>query len=516
MSESVLSPTATEPVSPPPRTASDDPSIDRNRLPPRGGLALGTLLGATISLSVALVLGGLTAVQLHREERRELAIREGLLAESLAPLAAEIEGSSGLDEISQKMSYSTRAERARGHSDFNLVLSDGDSRVVISTFPGADVTPPPDSLMARTTLRSALLKAGGGTLTAWQNSSGFAAEMASRRRAAWLDILATVLAIILVVQLTVYLLVTRPLNHLLTAIEKLELGYPATLRQDAVARELRWLAWRFHCMSAALTNSARLLVAAHRRAVEVSKTRSIPDADLRLIDPLDLDRRGQSADHEILRRYLRSRCALLEGCQPGDPRAREIALYAWERDAVEAEKLGEMELRARVENGALSVLDPMTFNRVNDELKGLIDARAVWCATIEGTIKTALAADNVSLVAIQRRTKHAAGVWRKMQEKNLRLEEVHDLFAFRIVVANQDNCYLALETVHRLFEPEPFRFKDYIAEPKANGYQSLHTSIRDRDGFVFEVQIRTVEMHYAAEEGVAAHWRYRAGKSIQA
>jgi ppGpp synthetase/RelA/SpoT-type nucleotidyltranferase len=479
-------------------------------------MPLGTILGVSLSLFVALVLGGLTAVQLRREEHRELAIRQGLLAESLAPLAAEIEGSSGLGEILQKMSYSARAERARGHTDFNLVLSDGDGRVVISAFPGADTTPPLDTLRAQTPVRSAYLTAGAGTLTAWQNASGFAAEMASRRRAAWFDIGATVLAIIVVVQLTVYLLVTRPLDHLLTAIDKLELGYPATLQQDAIARELRWLAWRFHCMSASLTNSARLLVSAHRRAVEVAKSRPTADIDLRLIDPLDLDRNGQSADHEILRRYLRSRCALLEESQPGDLQAREIALHAWERDAVEAEKFGEMELRARVENAALSVLDPNAFSQVNGELNRLIDSHAVWCATIEGTIKSALAADDVSPVAIQRRTKHAAGVWRKMQEKNLRLEEVHDLFAFRIVVPNQDNCYLALDTVHRLFEPEPFRFKDYIAEPKANGYQSLHTSVRDRDGFVFEVQIRTVDMHHAAEEGIAAHWRYRASKSLHA
>jgi (p)ppGpp synthase/HD superfamily hydrolase len=102
-----------------------------------------------------------------------------------------------------------------------------------------------------------------------------------------------------------------------------------------------------------------------------------------------------------------------------------------------------------------------------------------------------------------------------MQEKNLRFEEVQDLLAFRIVVPTLDGCYLALNTIHRLFEPEPFRFKDYIAKPKANGYQSLHTSVRDQRGFVFEVQIRTVDMHHVAEEGLAAHWRYRANKSIR-
>jgi (p)ppGpp synthase/HD superfamily hydrolase len=103
-----------------------------------------------------------------------------------------------------------------------------------------------------------------------------------------------------------------------------------------------------------------------------------------------------------------------------------------------------------------------------------------------------------------------------MTEKGLSLEEVNDLVAFRIIVPGQDDCYLALETVHRLFEPEPFRFKDYITGPKANGYQSLHTSLRDHEGFQFEVQIRTVDMHRAAEEGFAAHWRYRAKKAIRA
>jgi GTP pyrophosphokinase len=103
-----------------------------------------------------------------------------------------------------------------------------------------------------------------------------------------------------------------------------------------------------------------------------------------------------------------------------------------------------------------------------------------------------------------------------MQEKDLLIEEVHDLFAFRIIVSSHGDCYLALDTVHRLFEPEPFRFKDYIATPKANGYQSLHTSVCDRAGLVFEVQIRTADMHRAAEEGSAAHWRYRSLQPIRA
>lgn len=511
-----LSASVAKPMPSEPTIVQDNPFIKVDRLPPRGGLPLGIVLGVTISLLVGLLLGGLTALQLHREESTELAARQELLAESLAPLAAEIERASNLGEIEQQLSSIAHAEITQGYSDFNLILSDGNGQIVGSALAGFTTSPPPDSLQAQIPVRSAWLAMDGGTLTAWQGAAEFANEMASRRRVAWLDIGIVALAIIIVVQLTIYLLVTRPLNHLLTSIHKVEMGYPAKLRQGDIARELRWLAWRFHHMSNSLTNSARLLVAAHRRAMEASKSLSNSGIDPEILDPLELDRPGQSAEHEILRRYLRSRCALLEEYPPGDLRAREVALQMWKRDAIEAEKFGEMDLRTRVENAALTVIDPKAFERVNRELDVLIDARADWCAATEGIIKSTLATDGVPLVAIQRRAKHVAGVWRKMREKNLLLDEVHDLLAFRIVVPSQGNCYLALDTVHRLFEPEPFRFKDYIADPKANGYRSLHTSVRDRDGFVFEVQIRTVDMHHAAEEGPASHWRYRASEAIRA
>lgn len=492
----------------------DDPFTGMGLLPPRGGLPLGIVLGVTISVLVGLLLTGLTALQLHREERMELRTRQELLAESLAPLAAEIERAPTLGEIEQHLSSGAHAEISRGHPDFNLILSDGDDRVVSSTLAGLTTSPPPGSLQAQVPVRSSVLAQGRGSLTAWQGDPDFAAEMASRRHAAWLEIGATVIAIIILVQLAIYLLVTRPLDHLLRGIDRVEMGYPAALRRGDIARELRWLAWRFHHMSGSLTNSARLLVAAHRRAMEASKSLRKSDIDPKLLDPLELDRPGHSAEHEVFQRYLLNRCVLLEDYRPEDPRARKIALEIWEHDAIEAEKFGELGLRTRIENAALKVLDADAFDQVHRELAAVVDARGEWCARTEETIKVALATDGVTLVAMQRRTKHAAGVWRKMQEKNLLLEDVHDLFAFRIVVPDPDDCYLALGTVHRLFEPEPFRFKDYISDPKANGYQSLHTSVRNGEGFVFEVQIRTLDMHRAAEEGPAAHWRYRSRKSI--
>jgi GTP pyrophosphokinase len=97
-----------------------------------------------------------------------------------------------------------------------------------------------------------------------------------------------------------------------------------------------------------------------------------------------------------------------------------------------------------------------------------------------------------------------------MQEKELDLEQVHDLCALRVIVPEEEHCYLALHAVHGAFDPEPFRFKDYIANPKPNGYQSLHTTVRDANGRALEIQIRSIAMHRAAERGSAAHWRYKA------
>jgi len=485
-------------------------SADERQDPPPVGLPLGPVLGLTISLLVALLLGGLTAVQLHRDERRELRTREALLSESLAPLVKQVEDAMSLGEIEQLLSSSRLAEISLGRPDFNVVLRDADGRVLASSVSTGDPSPPEESLQASVSVQPGAVTSGTGSLVVWQDGSELASEMVLRRREALFDIGITVLAMIFVVQLAISRLVSRPLRRLLTAIDKFEQGYPAGFRDGFFARELSWLEWRLQRMSIGLTQSARLLVAAHRKATEVSKSRQNEELDPLLFDPLKTDHADPASENEIVRRYLSDRCAILEERVSGDPALGDIAVEVWQKDASEAERLGESDLRARLENAALAILDPDAFDRVRHDLEALVASQSTWCAETTRAIASALADENIPHVEIQHRTKHAAGVWRKMQEKHLSIEEVHDLLAFRIIVPETDHCYLALETVHRLFDPEPFRFKDYIANPKANGYQSLHTSVRNRDELVFEIQIRSVEMHRAAELGKAAHWRYRA------
>src|SRR5690606_35496179 len=132
---------------------------------------------------------------------------------------------------------------------------------------------------------------------------------------------------------------------------------------------------------------------------------------------------------------------------------------------------------------------------------------------IKKTIEERLRANEVPFIEIQGRVKRLYSLWKKLKKQKLTIEQVYDLIAARIITPNDKKyCYLALSVIHDTWTPVPERFKDWIAIPRDNLYQSLHTSVIGDGGQAFEVQIRTEEMHHIAEEGVAAHWRYKENK----
>ena len=128
------------------------------------------------------------------------------------------------------------------------------------------------------------------------------------------------------------------------------------------------------------------------------------------------------------------------------------------------------------------------------------------------SVQSTLAAADIGLVDLSGRPKNLYSVWCKMAKKGVPLDDIHDVRALRLIVADKADCYAALRAVQSLWPPLAGRTKDYVRHPKANRYRSLHTVVRDGSGRPLEIQIRTPEMHAVAEFGVAAHWRYKEGR----
>ncbi|TAL44978.1 MAG: bifunctional (p)ppGpp synthetase/guanosine-3',5'-bis(diphosphate) 3'-pyrophosphohydrolase, partial [Methylovulum sp.] len=175
-----------------------------------------------------------------------------------------------------------------------------------------------------------------------------------------------------------------------------------------------------------------------------------------------------------------------------------------------ANRMGIHQLKWELEDMAFRYLKPQSYLRIAKSLNDNRAARENCVQRFIGLLKETLA--EVGIVAeISGRPKHIYSIWKKMQRKQLDIDELYDLLAVRVIVDNLGNCYAALGIVHSHWQTIPKEFDDYIANPKENGYQSLHTVILDPDGNRIEVQIRTRAMHEFAELGVAAHWSYKEG-----
>ena len=181
-------------------------------------------------------------------------------------------------------------------------------------------------------------------------------------------------------------------------------------------------------------------------------------------------------------------------------------------DAALANRLGIWQLKWEMEDLAFRCLTPGTYKQIANLLDSKRIEREAFIAHVIDRLQTELASAGIE-AEVQGRPKHIYSIWKKMQGKSVDFAELYDVRAFRIMVHDVKDCYAALGIVHHVWQPIPKEFDDYIARPKPNGYQSLHTVVMDTDNIAFEVQVRTHEMHKQAEYGVAAHWRYKeAGK----
>ena len=177
-----------------------------------------------------------------------------------------------------------------------------------------------------------------------------------------------------------------------------------------------------------------------------------------------------------------------------------------------ANRLGIRHLKEELEDISFGYLDSYAYNEIEQMLEKSKDEREEFIQVIKSRISARLATDFDPVPTIEGRVKSAYGIYKKVYEQGRSFEEIYDKYAVRVIVNDLTECYFVLGIIHDMFQPIPNRFKDYISTPKANMYQSLHTTVVGREGIPFEVQIRTWDMHHTAEFGIAAHWKYKEGK----
>jgi guanosine-3',5'-bis(diphosphate) 3'-pyrophosphohydrolase len=195
------------------------------------------------------------------------------------------------------------------------------------------------------------------------------------------------------------------------------------------------------------------------------------------------------------------------------PESRQIAIA---RDTLDiyaplANRLGMMRIRSELEDLGMKYIYPEDYQELVEKTRLRAPKRSALIERTKNIIETELAKRHIH-AEIEGRMKHLYGTYQKMRRLNITFEEIYDLTALRIITDSIELCYEILGLIHSLWRPIPNRFRDYIALPKENQYQSLHTTVMGLDGEATEIQIRTHEMHRIAEDGIAAHWKYKEGK----
>ncbi|HHY52754.1 MAG TPA: bifunctional (p)ppGpp synthetase/guanosine-3',5'-bis(diphosphate) 3'-pyrophosphohydrolase, partial [Clostridiales bacterium] len=193
-----------------------------------------------------------------------------------------------------------------------------------------------------------------------------------------------------------------------------------------------------------------------------------------------------------------------------EQKARDKALETMEVYAPIAHRLGIRAIKEELEDISLRYLDPIAYQEINRLLQTDRKEQDHFLEAIKEKIAQRLSGHYENL-HIEGRVKSLYSIYRKLYIQGRAYDEIYDIYAIRIIVNTVNECYNVLGEIHDMFRPIPNRFKDYISTPKANMYQSLHTTVVDKSAVPFEVQIRTWDMHHTAEYGIAAHWKYKAG-----
>ena len=177
-----------------------------------------------------------------------------------------------------------------------------------------------------------------------------------------------------------------------------------------------------------------------------------------------------------------------------------------------ASRLGMSKLKNELEELAFRHLEPIAYQALRAQVESKRHATEGLIDTLRKQFEAKLAEAQVPIVSIDGRIKRLWSIHQKLQRQKVHLEQIYDFIALRVITRSPKDCYAVLGIIHQMWSPVPGRFKDFVAMPRPNGYQALHTSVVSELGMPFEIQIRTDEMHRVAEEGIAAHWKYKEGR----
>ena len=191
-------------------------------------------------------------------------------------------------------------------------------------------------------------------------------------------------------------------------------------------------------------------------------------------------------------------------------RQQKIARETLEIYAPIAHRLGMGKIRGELEDLAFQYVDPISYNQVKDAIESRRKEGEAFLAEVQGVIEQKLKENKIQ-ARVEARIKRLYSIWQKLQRQHISVDQIYDMLALRIITQSETDCYAVLGIIHNQWRPVPGRIKDFIAIPRNNFYKSLHTTVISEKGHAFEVQIRTEEMHKMAEEGIAAHWKYKDG-----
>ncbi len=193
-----------------------------------------------------------------------------------------------------------------------------------------------------------------------------------------------------------------------------------------------------------------------------------------------------------------------------EERQQKIARETLDIYAPIAHRLGMGKIRGELEDLAFQYVDPISYNQVKEAIESRRKEGEAFLAEVQGTIEQKLHENKIQ-ARVEARIKRIYSIWQKLQRQRISVEQIYDMLALRIITQSESDCYAVLGILHSQWRPVPGRIKDFIAIPRNNFYKSLHTTVISEKGHPFEVQIRTEEMHKMAEEGIAAHWKYKDG-----